>query len=343
MADRARRVASTAHPGDVINNAKQKRRSPEEIERDKLAKQQAKEEKRRLAAEKRKSGVRRVAEVEAQMRQQDEDARASAARPDLRSVELKRSIIAQSKQVEETPGPVSSSIPGPSASVLTDVNMDDAPVTPNDNSDSGEPSYAPDPMDDGDDSDNDPDYEDTANSSEERNQDDPENDQQSDNDPDLEAEIAAFAKALRQKKAKGKAKEKDASKPQKGQLHTEIQEERGGRLQSTKRKPTEVIEPAEPAKKPKAAEGGLKTNWQKDLGLQKPTKKSTSSWNRSGDVPPGEFDQDEDESSMQAARATKSQETSATTKMGITLTKKAKRCQIVESRTVINIRNTSRV
>ncbi|KAJ6535886.1 hypothetical protein B0H10DRAFT_2449149 [Mycena sp. CBHHK59/15] len=43
----------------------------------------------------------------------------------------------------------------------------------------------------------------------------------------------------------------------------------------------------------------------------------------SGDVPPGEFYQDEDESSMQAARATKSQETSATAKMGITLTKKA--------------------
>ncbi|KAJ6590371.1 hypothetical protein B0H10DRAFT_2092249 [Mycena sp. CBHHK59/15] len=87
--------------------------------------------------------------------------------------------------------------------------------------------------------------------------------------------------------------------------------------------------------------GGLKANWQKDLGLPKPVKKSATLWNRSvsrasstsatsvatqpsamlsaGDVI-GEFDQEEDESSVRAARAAKG--TAATAKMGITLKKK---------------------
>ncbi|KAJ6563507.1 hypothetical protein B0H10DRAFT_2115175 [Mycena sp. CBHHK59/15] len=80
--------------------------------------------------------------------------------------------------------------------------------------------------------------------------------------------------------------------------------------------------------------GGLKANWQKDLGLPKPVKKSATSWNRSvsrasstsatsvatqpsamssaGDVI-GEFDQEEDESSVRAARAAKG--TAATAKV----------------------------
>ncbi|KAJ7510215.1 hypothetical protein B0H11DRAFT_2216022 [Mycena galericulata] len=82
--------------------------------------------------------------------------------------------------------------------------------------------------------------------------------------------------------------------------------------------------------------GGLKPNWQKELSLPKPAKKSTTSCrNRSIARAPstsatslttaedvvGEFDQEESESSLRAARAATGKGT-ATARMGITLTKK---------------------
>ncbi|KAJ7144654.1 hypothetical protein C8R44DRAFT_974049 [Mycena epipterygia] len=339
MADRARRKASTARPGDIINNTKQKRRTQEEIDRDKLNKQQAKDEKERVAAEKKGNGVRQVAAMEEQMRDEDERSRASAARPDLRTMELKRLVIAKVQQQErdrETPAPSpATAAPSPSA----DLDMPMYGV-----GDSG------DPMDDGDDSDRDPNYvpvpEDEVISGEEENDADREDAGQEDiNDDDaIAAKPAEYEKTLRaQAKRKGKA----ASKPQKGDLRVKIQSKQHLLSGSTKRKATEVAEPLEPAKKLKAAAGGLKPNWQKDLGLEKPAKKSSTNWHRSissrasstsatsgishpsagsstGDLPSGAFDQDEDNSSMQAARATKGRSTasSATKKMGITLTKK---------------------
>ncbi|KAJ6608790.1 hypothetical protein B0H10DRAFT_2438860 [Mycena sp. CBHHK59/15] len=336
MADRDRRTASTAHPGDIVNKAKQRRRTREEIEREAASKQQAKEEKEKNAAEKKGRGVRRVAAMEEQMRDEDEHARGSAARPDLRTMELKRSIIARVQQQEHTPARDTSASPAPSSSADLDTPMYGV-------------ADSVDPFNDGDDSDKDPDYvvpDEEVNPSEEENDTDQEDAGQGDIDDDaeIEAKIAAYEKNLR---AKAKAKGKAPTKPQKGALRAEIQEQQGLPSGTTKRKATEVAEPVEPAKKPKAAAGGLKANWQKDLGLDKPVKKSTTNWRRSmssrassasatsgisqpstgsstGDLPSGAFDQDEDESSMQAVRSAKRQgtATSATKKMGITLTKK---------------------
>ncbi|KAJ6604083.1 hypothetical protein B0H10DRAFT_2314281 [Mycena sp. CBHHK59/15] len=100
MAERQKRDASTARPGDIVNNAKQKRRTPEEIQRDKLAEKERKDKKAQETAEKKKKGVNRVAAAEAEIRKQDEHARATAARPDLVTAQLKRSVIAEGPREE---------------------------------------------------------------------------------------------------------------------------------------------------------------------------------------------------------------------------------------------------
>ncbi|KAJ6472012.1 hypothetical protein C8R45DRAFT_936670 [Mycena sanguinolenta] len=319
MSSRERRTGSGARPGDIINNTKQKRRTTEEVQREKAAKLQAKEEKERARKEKKNAGVRRIADLEAQMRQQDQRARATAARPDLRTAEMKRAAIAQAEDAPATPSFDTTVAATPSV----DVDMGDTLQSDVDATAEPEMEDAPDPdqcyspshdltsFDDGNNSDDDPSYEPEP-------EEEPQDAQGSDDDDsDLEAQIAAFAQGN--------------------------QEERPT---SNKRKPTEDVTPAD--KKPKAAAGGLRPNWQKDLGLAKPPKKSSTSWHRSVSIasstsatsglsgpsafsepeePAGEFDEDEDESSMREARAAKSGRAIAiapieTAKMGITLTKK---------------------
>ncbi|KAJ7723117.1 hypothetical protein B0H14DRAFT_3520130 [Mycena olivaceomarginata] len=94
MAEGGRRDASTTRPGDIVNQAKQKRRTKDEIEADKRAVALAKEEKLAEAATKNRQGVKRAAAAVQELTQQDELARATAARPDLVTAEwlLKESM-----------------------------------------------------------------------------------------------------------------------------------------------------------------------------------------------------------------------------------------------------------
>ncbi|KAJ7648792.1 hypothetical protein DFH06DRAFT_1476250 [Mycena polygramma] len=336
MAERGRRTESSAHPGAVVNNAKQKRRTPEEIARDRLEKEQAKAEKQRRTAEKKQSSVRRIAAVEDEIRQEDERARATAARPDLVTAQLKRSVAAQS-QPEEAQIPI---LAGSTSMSSAHVDEDTVMSTLNDIG------GALDTMEH-DNSDDDPDYQDQsedgrgdADTDDQAGDDDEQ--MEADDDEDIQAQVAAFAASLRKKKEKGKA----PAKPKKGQLRTEIKRTQGSNPTGTKRRlpEAEQPEPSQPAKKPKAAAGGLKPNWQKEVGVPKLAKKSTTSWNRSASRAsstsatsgisassavsspgPGEFDQEETEDVLQAARAAKGQGTrgtAATATMGITLTKK---------------------
>lgn len=100
MADRERRVASTARPGDVINQAKQKRRTPEEVHAAKQVADLAKAEKAEAAASKTKKGVKRAAAAVTDLAAQDERARATAARPDLVTAQLKRDVVERAQQAE---------------------------------------------------------------------------------------------------------------------------------------------------------------------------------------------------------------------------------------------------
>ncbi|KAJ7669938.1 hypothetical protein DFH06DRAFT_1468676 [Mycena polygramma] len=339
MADRSKREVTTARPGKVVNDAKQRRRTREEIDRDDALKAQAKEEKEKAAAEKKRKGVKAVAAKEQEMQAEDDRARGSAARPDLRSTELKRRLMEKAQQDRETsPDDLSATAAPPSTAATSPGTFFDTAM-----SGVGD---GVDPMDDGDDSDRDPDYtmpEGEVDSSVDDNDADEEDAGQED-DLDIAAKLAEYEKKLR---AQAKGKEKARSKPQKGTLREEIQGARGVPPGSTKRKAVDAAEPPEPAKKPKAAAGGLRTDWQKNVGVEKLPKKSSTTWRRSvssrgssisatsepsavsstGVLPSGEFDQDEGESSLQAARAAHSAKghgagSSATKKMGITLTKK---------------------
>ncbi|KAJ6465664.1 hypothetical protein C8R47DRAFT_1221011 [Mycena vitilis] len=314
MAERSRRTESTAHPGAIVNNLKQKRRTPEEIARDKLEKEQAKAEKQRVAQEKKASSVRRIAAVQDEIRKDDERARATAARPDLATAQLKRSFAAAGPEMlTSTPGD-------------TDTVMQTAGST-------GAYPGNTDHMDD-DISDRDPDYQESGDDPASASADD-------DDDDEFQAQMAAFAENLRKQRAvKGKA----PAKPKKGHLRTEIQQKQDNVSASTKRKLTEATEDPQPVKKAKAALGGLRQNWQKEVGVSKLPKKSATSWNRSASRAsstsatsgisqssaftspgPGEFDEEESGTVVQAARAAKGQGargTAKTTTMGITLKKK---------------------
>lgn len=101
MSEREKRAASSARPGDIVKNAKQKRRTRDEIDRDNLEIEKKREEKERVAAAKKKEGIRRVALAEDKIRQNDEHARSSAARPDLVTAQLKRTVAAQSESQPE--------------------------------------------------------------------------------------------------------------------------------------------------------------------------------------------------------------------------------------------------
>ncbi|KAJ6474797.1 hypothetical protein C8R45DRAFT_1102947 [Mycena sanguinolenta] len=338
MAERDRRSASGAHPGDIVNNTKQKRRTREEIERDNRKKEQEQAEKEKKKAEKQAASVKRVAAIEVRMRNEDETTRAFAARPDLRTAQLKRPPAVRPQQrlhehqmsasdVASVPEQVSDSIPSP-----TDDGGDGIG-----------------PMDDDNDSDRDPDYtEPEIPDADDVDDADQQEDDAADDDDEatITAKVADYEKSLRVKAGK-----KKAAKAPKGALRADIREAQGQQATGSKRKSSDTGEPADsaqPAKKSKAAQGGLKKNWHQELGLDKPLRKSTTNWHRTsssrasstsatsgpshpsassspGYSGPGELHQDEDDSSLQAARASKSQgipASRATAQMGITLKKK---------------------
>ncbi|KAJ7142647.1 hypothetical protein C8R44DRAFT_865968 [Mycena epipterygia] len=355
MSERDRRSTSGAHPGNVVNNAKQKRRTREEIDRDNLAIEERKAEKQRAAAEKRKQGVRRVAAVEEKIRQNEEQSRSSAARPDLVTARLKCTVVTQSESQPEEVEAVAN--PPPSPSVGMTVNVDETMVDfsggtaspakfDNEGSDVEDADYNPDSdasragSGGGSGSGGDEDVgggDEFAGSGE-----DGDNDIDELDDDDRLA-LEELRKKLLQKK---KAKETASTKPKRGEIRAEIHAvQEAPRV--AKRKNTDSTGPQEHApKKPKAALGGLKAGWEKEVGVKPMAKKSSSTWKRSmsrgassttsvtsgvsrpssvaGDDSGAEFDQDEDQASLSAARAAKGKAAtpSRTSKMGITLKKK---------------------
>ncbi|KAJ6620912.1 hypothetical protein B0H10DRAFT_2432637 [Mycena sp. CBHHK59/15] len=275
--DRDRRTASTARPGNIVNKAKQRRRTREEIEREAASKQQAKEEKEKNTAEKKGRAYDEWLQWRSRCATRTSMLVALPHAPTF--VPWSSNGLSShecSSKNTFTPACDTSASPAPSSSADLDTPMYGV-------------ADSVDPFNDGDDSDKDPDYvvpDEEVNPSEEENYRDQEDAGQGDIDDDaeIEAKIAAYEKNLR---AKAKAKGKAPTKPQKGALRAEIQEQQGLPSGTAKRKAAEVAEPVEPAKKPKAAAGGLKANWQKDLGLDKPVKKSTTNW-RTKRYPPND-------------------------------------------------------
>ncbi|KAJ6526365.1 hypothetical protein B0H19DRAFT_546596 [Mycena capillaripes] len=194
MADRTRRPNSDAHPGDIVNNAKQKRRTPAEMQRDKLLEQQKKAQKQQETAAKKKSGVKQVAAMEEKIRAQDERDRASTARPDLLTAQLKRPVVAQTQQeaASETPHDNPSPIHGPSSSTDHDIFMPDAPGV-ND----GDPL-----MDDGDNSDRDPNYDLPAGEATASEDEDDADQEDAEDDVEIKAKVAAYKRSLQKSKPK---------------------------------------------------------------------------------------------------------------------------------------------
>ncbi|KAJ7437329.1 hypothetical protein FB451DRAFT_1451759 [Mycena latifolia] len=296
MSARSRRTQSSARPGEIITNAQQKRRSPEEKAADELAKEQAKASKEQAAIDKHHTAVQRVADKEDALRLEDEHTRVHSARPDLLTAEVKRKAANASKE--------------------TDVVMHGA-------SDEGSDEYRPeDASDDG-----------GAASDEEA--------------------LQQFLKERAALKTSKKKKAAKPAKPAKGMLRLEIQG--AGRVavpveseRSLKRKPSGRDADVE-SKKMKATVGGLKKGWEKEVGIVQ--KKSiargratsissavsmastfssrASSRNSIGSMgedqgTPGEFENDETQAALQAARVSKTANAmvNATAKMGISLVPK---------------------
>ncbi|KAK6969040.1 hypothetical protein R3P38DRAFT_3148129 [Favolaschia claudopus] len=108
MASRDKRKASTARPGDIVNKAKQKRRTAEEIAQDNLDKAELKAAQAKAALEAHQAGVQRVARKESALRAEDELARENSARPDLVTAEVKRKAVEKQKKTDVSMDPDSS-------------------------------------------------------------------------------------------------------------------------------------------------------------------------------------------------------------------------------------------
>ncbi|KAJ7162456.1 hypothetical protein C8R46DRAFT_1222566 [Mycena filopes] len=324
MSERTRRDATDARPGKIIIETTQKRRSKAEIDKDAREKEEAKAEREKKAAKKKTTSMRHVAAEQDRLRKQDEQARATAARPDLHTAQLKRPAESQEEFAASPPSD-------------TDITMDDVPLPLDD-----EPPRDGDFSDPSDDSDADyvePKSPNTASrASDSGNEDD-------DSEDDLDAQLAKIQKARRERDAKNSTKK---SKPKKGAMRAEIQRQQEVPEKSAqapaKRKSTGDTGAEVSSKKPKATEGGLVDSWQKVVGVDKLPKKSATSWNRSrssrassttsgapggassgDDFTAGEFDRDEAEESLAAARtakgASRTGPRAATAKMGIVLKK----------------------
>ncbi|KAJ7080160.1 hypothetical protein B0H15DRAFT_953651 [Mycena belliarum] len=285
MADREKRAASTARPGDVVNKAKWSYRTREQVEADARQKEQDKAAKVAQAAAKKKAGLHRAAAAQEKIRQEDEQSRAAAARPDLVTAQLKHPVdtIAQRKKAAS----VSPALAAPQSALTSDadVGMEEPPVADAERSED-------EPMDDDEDGSGgyDPEIEGSRSAdsgSEDKSE--PESREDQGTDDEDERAIAEFKQALREKRKKqethqGKQPAKPRTKPKKGHLRAEIAEtqEELPAPRPEKRKPVvELEQSTQPRKKPKAAAGGLVPGWQKAVGVKPAPKKSATSWNRS--------------------------------------------------------------
>ncbi|KAJ6529473.1 hypothetical protein DFH09DRAFT_1412199 [Mycena vulgaris] len=101
MSARSKRTQSSARPGDIVNAAKQKRRSTQEKAADELREKQAKIAEANAAIETHQAGVQRVADKEEALRCEDEHARKNSARPDLITAEVKRKMAMEATGASE--------------------------------------------------------------------------------------------------------------------------------------------------------------------------------------------------------------------------------------------------
>ncbi|KAJ7181550.1 hypothetical protein C8R43DRAFT_1116917 [Mycena crocata] len=214
-----RLLRSTAHPGDIVNNAKQKRRTQEEIETERLAAEETKKKKQQASKETKKKGIERAAAVEERLRKEDQHARATAARPDLVTAQLKRSL--RSVLQHEDPEEEVPHSPSPSAhsSVPADQDLD------MDHTDQHSLQVDDDDLDtnSGDDADYVPPRRNrSAGSLEDADGEEPKDEGEEEDDDEIQEQIAAFAKNLRAKKAR---QDKKATKPKKGELRADIAEQ----------------------------------------------------------------------------------------------------------------------
>ncbi|KAJ7182269.1 hypothetical protein C8R43DRAFT_1115914 [Mycena crocata] len=339
MASRPKRKASTARPGKVVINAKQKRRNQEQIEAEALAEEEAETTRLQEEEDLHRSGVQRVAAKEDEIREQDEQAQIHAARPDLVTAQRHREEQATQEQNEDlADNSVHEDIQtGPSGDDLR-YDSEDSNGGGDKDTDYIQPGAGNKPSDSGDDA------------------------ESSDDDSDQAmAESMALYRAEKAKKKKSGKKKAQKVKPKKGELRAEIMQSRQvdaeePLVNATKRKTAPEGEESQPPKRPKAMVGGLKRGWKKDLA-QDLAPMSSSSRGRSGgdssgpvtasrasstasahrassttsahrttissEPDTGAFDDDEPPEALQAARKAKvGQPPVKTAKMGIVLTTK---------------------
>ncbi|KAJ7233658.1 hypothetical protein C8J57DRAFT_1249761 [Mycena rebaudengoi] len=330
MAGRAKREGSTARPGDIINNSKQKRRTRDEIEEARAA-EEAKAFKLQAKTQKKHEGVRRVSNKEQEIREQDEHARVHVARPHLVTAQIKR-VVNEKLACREDNDPVepTSRIGSPSASHTGLMDVDGVAAENGGFLDDIDPEIPQEGADDGAD-DSDDDYG------------DPPGEEAGTDSEDEHRLLAEFMELRKTEKAKA-AKKKPNPKPAKGALRAEIDQASSGTsvAKGTKRKVSQETATAQTHKKPKAALGGLKN----ELEEGAPSKSSSTVQSRAssttstsarpsatsseaGDVH-GEFDEDEDDTVLAAARGAKSKGAATpTAKMGITFTQKEMKCSLV--------------
>ncbi|KAJ7712870.1 hypothetical protein DFH07DRAFT_974863 [Mycena maculata] len=317
MAGRSKRTQSTARPGKIIADSKQKRRSPDEKAADELAKEQAKAAKEKNTIEAHQASIRRVAEKEDAFRLEDEQAHAHSAHPDLFTAVANRSAADEIFEDSAHHGDVE----------MQGASEDEAPDGVMDEGSDADYNYQP-------------------------------GDEPSEDQADVDSETEAVQEFLRARAA-AKKKGKKPVKAAKGTLRAEIQGAARVPIpvngdKSLKRKPSDQAAQVQPKKSKIPAIGGLKKGWQKAVGVVASnstnmkavrgraasvsttatmhsvvsSRASSMASAKSGvtddPIPTGEFNNEESQPSLQAARGAKTTNamTVATAKMGISLVPK---------------------
>ncbi|KAJ7113520.1 hypothetical protein C8R44DRAFT_930198 [Mycena epipterygia] len=309
MSARPKRSQSSARPGKIVNDSKQKRRSTNEKATDELRKEQLKATQEREAVEAHLAGVQCVADKEDAIRLEDQHRKAHSARPDLVTARPNRPTEAD--QGEQASLLFFQHVPTKTKNEANDAGDSDGDYRPG--------------LDDVDDEAGD-DMPGLAAAS----------DSESEVDDDSEAE--AIKQLLKSRAASKKKQAAKATKPVKGALRMQIGNAANVPMptdaeKTLKRKPSGQSGEVQ-AKKSKPTIGGLKKGWQKAVSLvtknDKTSKGTTGVAYRCGRTTSmssasmasratsassakdsvaqdemGEFDHDESPASLQAARGSK--------------------------------------
>ncbi|KAJ7196218.1 hypothetical protein GGX14DRAFT_403418 [Mycena pura] len=243
-----KRKHANTHPGDIVKNAAQHRRTQDEIEADKAKKQAAKETKVKRTQEKHDKQVKAAAAAEQMARERAASEKEKEARPDLVTAAAPKQRRASQPSEEARP----------------EQMEDERPVADSDDSDPSGSYKASDMSDD-------------------------------DDQFDAKWEEMLKLKAERDAAKKAKKDKEQKSKPGKGKekapLRAEIQA-KSTTSHTTKRKAEPAPASADDnsdsdgapsSKKPKAAVGGVLSDWRKQNSVSKPPAKSSSSWARTVD------------------------------------------------------------